>query len=87
MEPQLFLLPDTSAPAPDVQADANATSNGGPGQEKIFSTEGSPVGRRLDDRTRALGYQGIAQARAALQKATSWTADAPAVEARHQPAA
>lgn len=85
MEPQLFILPDSEA-GPDGDADAadgrspqidmERTSDAPAAEALPPPVEFSPPPRwRLDDRTKAIGRRGIAQARAALRAATQAAAE------------
>lgn len=79
MEPQLFLLPERQ-PKADRQANQDprgrSTKKHGPRSASV--TRARPVSSRIDERTKRIGRKGIAQARAALQKAAARSPQSPA---------
>lgn len=76
MEPQLFILPEVEAGSeadPEADGPADGPAESAAGHPPVEFTP--PPRWRLDDRTRAVGRQGIAKARAALRAATQAAAE------------
>lgn len=79
MEPQLFLLPERQ---PKADRQANQAPRGRSSKKHLPAitsvTRARPISSRIDERTKRVGRKGIAQARAALQKAAARDPQSPA---------